>query len=79
MKNLIEITKFALIALAILMVGLQFAPIAKTYVRNQAFDGCAQATSYQMEFTDTEGRLITVQEPQKSLYQECLDQKGISQ
>jgi hypothetical protein len=78
MKNLIEIIKFALIALAILMVGFQLVTIAKTYVRNQAIDGCANQAFYQNQFIDEQGRQVTNREPQKTLYQECLFNKGVS-
>ena len=77
MKNLIDLLKFALIAAAILVVGLQLVTAAKTYVRNQAIDGCAAQTFYQNEYKDTEGRLITNREPQKSLYEKCLLGKNI--
>lgn len=78
MKNLIiEIVKFGLIAVAILAVGLQLSASYSQYVYNQAIDGCAAATFYQSEFKDAEGRNVTVREPQKTQYQDCLKAKGI--
>jgi len=78
MKQLIvDITKFALIAAAILAVGLQLANSYRQSVYNQAIDGCAAATFYQSQFKDAEGRDVTVREPQKTQYQDCLKAKGI--
>lgn len=77
MKNLIEITKYSLIALAILIVGFQLAAIARSYSRNQAIDGCYQASSYQAQFTES-GRQITTTETQKYIFDQCLLYKGIS-
>lgn len=76
MKNLIEITKYSLIALAILIVGFQLAAIARSYSRNQAIDGCYQASAYQANFPEN-GRNITVTETQKHIFEQCLAIKNI--
>ncbi|MFA6602968.1 MAG: hypothetical protein WCT01_04160 [Candidatus Shapirobacteria bacterium] len=77
MTKIIELIKYGLIALALLVVGFQYVGAYQTQIRNQAFDGCAAQTFYQNEFDDAEGRHITNREPQKTLYEKCLIDKGI--
>ena len=76
MNKYTEIIKAGIIAFAILMVGWRLIGLGKTYVRNQAIDGCAMQSVYEASF-DENGRRITVSEPQKHLYDKCLLDKGI--
>jgi hypothetical protein len=77
MKNIILITKSVVLALVLLVVGLQFVAAYKTHVRNQAIDACAQNSFYQIQYTDEEGRQVTAREPQKHIFEQCLVRKGI--
>ena len=61
-----------------LIFSLRVSSLLSTKIKNDAIDGCAKNTFYQMKFTDSENRIVTVQEPQKLLYQECLLQKDIT-
>jgi len=76
MKNILEILKFIALA-ALVIVGYGFLMSYQTKIRNEAIDGCAKNSTYQNQFTDEQGRLVTNSEPQKTLYTKCLSDKGI--
>lgn len=75
-KN-IDLIKFAIFTALSAVFALLFLSAYKIQIRNQAIDGCASQTFYQNESTDAEGRHVTVREPQKSLYQDCLQLKNV--
>lgn len=77
MKNVIEITKAVIVVTVIYILGSQFLLLYKNMIRNQAIDGCAKNSFYQVRFTDAEGREVTMREPQKTLFENCLLEKGI--
>jgi len=77
MKNTSEIIKAIIVAAAILVVGFQLVALGKEFVRNQAIDGCAAQSSYQVTFMESDGRQATTREPQKYLMDKCLFEKGI--
>ncbi len=76
MNKYTEIIKAGIIAFAILIVGWRAIALGKTYIRNQAIDGCAMQSKYVASF-DENDRQITVSEPQKHLLDKCLLDKGI--
>lgn len=55
-----------------------FLQLKQTEVRNQAIDGCAQASMYQ--FTEViENTTRVFEEPNQGQYQQCLELKNIQQ
>ncbi len=72
-----QIIQALIIAAVIYLVATQFLVAYKSDVRNRAIDGCAQNSFYQVRFTDAEGREVTMREPQKTLFENCLLEKGI--
>jgi hypothetical protein len=75
--KILSVLKLILILIVTSIFASQFLGAYRTYVRNLAIDGCALSSSYQNQFTDAEGRLVTNREPQKYLYDKCLLDKGI--
>jgi len=73
-----DLTKFIIPSLIAAVIGWQFLMAFKTQIRNQAIDGCAQSSFYQVEYTDAEGRHVTAREPQKSTFEKCLLDKGVN-
>lgn len=78
MKTILDLLKFVVITALLAIIGFGFLKSYQTFVRNQAIDGCAQSSSYQNQFTDEQKRLVTNREPQKSIYQACLQFKGLT-
>lgn len=76
MKSLNIIIASIILAVSIIFVGLQFLADYKSSIKNQAIDGCYQASFYQAEY-EKEGQQITVRETQKYIFDQCLAQKGI--
>jgi hypothetical protein len=75
----INALKFVLALLITSIFAGKFLGAYNTKIRNEAIDGCANQTFYQNEYTDSESRKITNREPQKSLYQKCLIDKGVTE
>jgi hypothetical protein len=76
MNKVPEIVKYLVLAGVVAILGWQFLTVYKTKVRNEALDGCAAQSMYEASY-DEGGRRITVREPQRHIYQQCLLDKGI--
>lgn len=75
--KVLSLLKFGIVLLIGVIFATQFLAAYKTKLRNDAIDGCAQSSSYQNQFTDAEGRLVTNREPQKAIYEKCLLLKNV--
>ena len=78
MTKFINSIIFVVITALLAVIGFGFLKSYQTFVKNAAIDGCAQSSSYQNQFTDEQKRLVTNREPQKSIYQACLQFKGLT-
>ncbi len=76
MKNIIEIGRYLALAAVTFILGSQFLAAYKNKIRNEAIDGCASQSTYQASFGEN-GRQMTISEPQKYLYEQCLSNKGV--
>jgi hypothetical protein len=76
MNKLAELAKCLVVTGVVFVLGWQFLTVYKAKVRNEALDGCAAQSMYEASY-DEGGRRITVREPQRHIYQQCLLDKGI--
>ena len=76
MNKATEIVKYLILAGVVAILGWQFLTVYQTKVRNEAIDGCAAQSVYQAEYEEN-SRRITIREPQRHIYKQCLLDKGI--
>jgi len=78
MTKFINSIIFVVFTAILAVIGLQFLSAYKTQIRNLAIDGCSQNSGYQTQFVNDQKQTITISEPQKTLYQSCLQSKGLT-
>ncbi len=71
-----EYIKFVLLTAVLTVFAMLFLQAYQTKARNEAIDGCYQASFYRTESIEN-GKTITTSEPQKWVYTQCLSDKGI--
>lgn len=79
MKYLTAITIIISIAIlsGVLAYGVNRWSVARmTELKNQAYDECAKVSMFSFEQPDGTGKITRSQEPLKSVYKTCIEDKG---
>lgn len=75
-NQILSFLKLITVLAVVSIFANKFLEVYKTFVRNQAIDGCYNQSFYQVQRTE-KTQIITTSETQKYIYTKCLLDKNI--
>lgn len=77
MKYIIPLLISIIVMAVVAYIGFEYTSVQKMTARNQAIDGCLQASLYRNSYIGETGNTVTTEEPIQTTVDKCLDLKGI--